>query len=220
MDLDKLNKQYEKMTVEQRIRHVYTQFNAVLFTSSFGASAAILLHLVARLKPTQTVHFIDTTYHFKETLAYRDELIKQFGIQVENVQPEAWKNSFTRKDQTWNKDPDLCCGINKVEPLDKLKEGYDVWMSGLMHFQNTERQSRAIFEQHGDLIKFHPIIDFTEEQQQAYFQAHQLPQHPLQDRGYSSIGCEQCTLKGKGRAGRWGGSAKTECGLHVRANRP
>ena len=215
MDVRELNKRYEQMTVEQRIASVYRDFDKVLFTSSFGTSAAILLHLVSRLKPEQKVHFIDTTYHFAETIAYRDKLTDLFGLQLENVHPLEWKNAFTRKDQTWTKDSGLCCAINKVEPLDAIKSEYEVWMSGLMRFQNTERKSRKIFEQKGNLLKFHPIIDFTEEQQDAYFEQHNLPRHPLEKVGYSSIGCAQCTFKGQGRSGRWGGSGKSECGLHL-----
>ena len=215
MNLQELNNRYGKMSVEDRIISVYHDFDKVLFTSSFGTSAAILLHLVSRLRPEQKVHFIDTTYHFAETLEYRDELIELFGLQLENVRPVAWKNAFTREDRTWLKDPDLCCSINKVEPLEKIKPGYEVWMSGLMRFQNTERRARKIFEQSGDMLKFHPIIDFSKEQQNTYFEENQLPRHPLEKAGYSSIGCAQCTFKGSGRSGRWRNSEKTECGLHL-----
>ncbi len=213
--MQELNTRHEQMTVEERIISVYADFEKVLFTSSFGTSAAILLHLVSKLKPDQKVHFIDTTYHFAETIAYRDQLTEQLNLQIENVLPADWKNAFTRHDQTWTKDPDLCCSINKVEPLDNLKPNYDVWMSGLMRFQNTERKARKIFEQKGHLVKFHPIIDFTDEQQQAYYEVNRLPKHPLEKIGYDSIGCAQCTFKGAGRSGRWGNSGKTECGLHL-----
>jgi phosphoadenosine phosphosulfate reductase len=215
MQLEELNRKYETMTVEERILNVYNDFEKVLFTSSFGTSAAILLHLVSKLKPEQKVHFIDTTYHFAETIEYRDNLTKKLGLKLENVLPADWKNAFTRDDKTWTKDPDLCCSINKVEPLDQLKPNFNVWMSGLMRFQNQERKSRKIFERKGDLLKFHPIIDLTEEDQKAYFDENDLPRHPLEKAGFSSIGCAQCTFKGKGRSGRWGNSAKTECGLHL-----
>ena len=215
MNLQELNQRYEQMSVEDRITNVYRDSDKILFTSSFGTSAAILLHLVSKLKPEQKVHFIDTTYHFAETMAYRDQLTEQLGLNLENVLPADWKNAFTRDDQTWTKDPDLCCSINKVEPLDNLKPNYEVWMSGLMRFQNTERKSRKIFEKKGGLLKFHPIIDLTEEEQKAYFENNNLPKHPLEKAGYHSIGCAQCTFKGKGRNGRWGNSAKTECGLHL-----
>jgi phosphoadenosine phosphosulfate reductase len=215
MLLEELNRKYETMTVEERILNVYNDFEKVLFTSSFGTSAAILLHLVSKLKPEQKVHFIDTTYHFAETIEYRDNLTEKLGLKLENVLPADWKNAFTRDDRTWTKDPDLCCSINKVEPLDQLKPNFEVWMSGLMRFQNHERRLRKTFERKGNLLKFHPIIDLTEEDQKAYFEENDLPRHPLEKAGFSSIGCAQCTFKGKGRSGRWGNSAKTECGLHL-----
>lgn len=215
MNLQDLNKRYEKMTVEERISALYVDFDKVLFTSSFGTSAAILLHLFSKWRPEQEVHFIDTTYHFTETLEYKNRLIDQLGLKVVDVLPPDWKNAFTRQDQTWTKDPDLCCSINKVEPLDQLKSNFQVWVSGLMRFQNTERKTRQIFEQKGKLLKFHPIIDLSEKDRNDYFVTNQLPRHPLEKHGFHSIGCAQCTFKGKGRSGRWGTSGKTECGLHL-----
>lgn len=215
--LDELNRRYTPLSPEERIAQLYTEFprEKVLFTSSFGTSAAILLHMFTRIDPQQQVHFIDTTYHFAETWDYRKKLTAQLGLDVVDVLPADWKNKFTQEDQTWTKDPDLCCSINKVEPLDRLKPDFEVWVSGLMGYQNTQRKARRVFEKSGNLLKFHPIIDFTEEQMNAYFADYELPKHPLQKLGYDSIGCAQCTFKGKGRAGRWSGKNKTECGLHL-----
>jgi len=215
--LDALNAQFAPLSPEERIRALYVEFpkEKVLFTSSFGTTAAILLHMFTRIDPQQQVHFIDTTYHFAETWDYRRKLTEQLGLEVVDVLPADWKNKFTREDQTWTKDPDLCCSINKVEPLDRLKPDFEVWVSGLMGYQNTQRKARRVFEQSGNLLKFHPIIDMTEEQMNAYFDDHGLPRHPMQAMGYDSIGCAQCTVKGKGRSGRWLGKSKTECGLHL-----
>jgi len=179
------------MTAEQRIQAVYSDFGKVLLTSSFGTSSAILLNLFSKVNTKQVVHFIDTTYHFSETLQYKQTLTDLLKLKVENVLPKEWKNAFTRTDQTWTKDPDLCCSINKVEPLDELKSGYEVWVSGLMAFQNTERKTRKIFEKKGNIIKFHPIIDFTEKRKTDYFIENNLPKHPLEKLGFHSIGCAQ-----------------------------
>ena len=187
----------------------------VLFTSSFGTTAAVLLHMFNQIEPQQLIHFIDTTYHFTETWTYRRQLTDLLHLEVFDVLPADWKNKFTQEDQTWTKDPNLCCSINKVEPLDKLKPDFDVWVSGLMAYQNTERKRKNVFEKSGNLLKFHPIIDMTESQMNDYFATHQLPRHPMQRLGYDSIGCAQCTVKGKGRSGRWLGKSKTECGLHL-----
>lgn len=215
MNLEELNAKYTGMKPEERVAELYKDFNKVLFTSSFGTSAAILLHMFSKINPEQTVHFIDTTYHFQETIEYKDQLKEMLDLKVEDILPQEWKNEFTKKDKTWTKDPDLCCSINKVEPLEEIKPNYQIWVSGLMAYQNKERKARKIFEKSGDLLKFHPIIDFTEEQKQDYFKNNKLPEHPLQKMGYSSIGCAQCTFKGKGREGRWKGTGKTECGLHL-----
>lgn len=215
MNLDELNAKYRELKPEERVAELYQDFDRVLFTSSFGTSAAILLHMFSKVNPEQTVHFIDTTYHFQETLEYKDKLKEKLHLKIEDILPADWKNKFTKEDRTWTKDPDLCCSINKVEPLEEIKPNYQIWVSGLMAYQNKERKARRIFEKSGDLLKFHPIIDFTEEQKVNYFKTNQLPEHPLQKFGYSSIGCAQCTFKGKGREGRWKGTGKTECGLHL-----
>jgi phosphoadenosine phosphosulfate reductase len=215
MDLAALNEKYIPLTPQERVRELYRDFSRVLFTSSFGTTSAILLHLFRQVKPEQPVHFLDTTYHFSETLQYKDQLTKLLGLNVINVAPEEWKNKFTTEDQTWRKDPDLCCSINKVEPLDRLKNGFEVWVSGLMRAQNVYRKQMNIFEQKESIIKFYPIIDLSEADAKKYIEENQLPPHPLLAHGFSSVGCIHCTVKGRGREGRWVNRSKTECGLHL-----
>ncbi|MCB0431221.1 MAG: phosphoadenylyl-sulfate reductase [Flavobacteriales bacterium] len=217
MNLDELNKKYKDLSYEERILTLYDDFppEKVLLTSSFGTTSAFLLHLFSRLRKDQPVHFINTTYLFQETLDYKDELVTMFGLNVVEVKPEDWKNEFTKNDETWTKDPDLCCSINKVEPLEKIKAEYDIWVSGLMGYQSKFRKRLPIFENKRGIIKFYPLIDVTEEQRDAYIAEHKLPFHPLKEEGYASVGCAQCTVKGKNREGRWEGSSKTECGLHL-----
>jgi len=214
-DLDRLNRKYKALTPEQRIRELYVDFEDVLFTSSFGTTAVLLLHLFYKQGIRQSVHFIDTTYHFKETIAYKQTLTELLGLHVINVKPEKWKNKLTLQSQLWKSHPDLCCSINKVEPLDGIKGDHEVWVSGLMAWQNDSRKSRDIFEEKNGLIKFYPIIDLTEEEANDYIAQNRLPIHPLKPLGYESIGCKHCTLKGSSRSGRWAGKTKTECGLHT-----
>ncbi len=215
MNIDELNKRYIPLSPEERVKLLYTDFFDVLFTSSFGTTSAILLHLFHTARPQQEVYFLDTTYHFAETLHYKNQLTKQLDLKVHEVRPEEWKNNFTNSDQTWSKDPDLCCSINKVEPLDKIKSNFKVWVSGLMQSQNSHRKQMAVFEQKEGIIKFYPIIDFTEAQAKEYMDKHGLPEHPLVKHGFSSVGCIHCTVKGRGREGRWVNRSKTECGLHI-----
>lgn len=215
MNLEELNKKYLLLSPEARIQELYKDFGKVLFTSSFGTTSAFLLHLFHKVKPNETVYFLDTTYHFNETLEYKETLTKLLNLKVIDVQPEEWKNNFTNQDKTWNSDPDLCCSINKVEPIEKIKVNFDVWVSGLMASQNTFRQNLKVFEEKDEIIKFYPLIDQSEKIAQEYIKNNSLPEHPLLSQGYSSVGCFHCTVAGKGRSGRWVNKSKTECGLHL-----
>ncbi len=215
MNLDELNKKYLLLSPEARIQELYKDFGKVLFTSSFGTTAAFLLHLFHKVKPNETVYFLDTTYHFNETIEYKEALTKLLNLKVIDVKPEEWKNNFTNQDKTWNSDPDLCCSINKVEPIEKIKVDFDVWVSGLMAAQNIHRQSFKVFEQKDDILKFYPLIDQNEKIAKEYMTKNNLPEHPLLSQGYSSVGCFHCTVAGKGRNGRWVNKSKTECGLHL-----
>ena len=215
MNIDALNKKYLTLSPEGRIQELYKDFSKVLFTSSFGTTSAFLLHLFHKVKPNETVYFLDTTYHFNETIEYKEALTKLLNLKVVDVKPEEWKNNFTQKDKTWNTDPDLCCSINKVEPIDKIKVNFDVWVSGLMAAQNAHRQNLKVFEQKEDMIKFYPLIDQSEKDAKEYMIKNSLPEHPLLSQGYNSVGCFHCTVAGKGRSGRWVNKSKTECGLHL-----
>jgi phosphoadenosine phosphosulfate reductase len=215
VNVEELNRKYKELSPEARIAELYKDFKTILYTSSFGTTAAFLIHLFHKVNPEQKIHFLETTFHFSETIEYKNELIKRFNLNVEDLKGDEWRNNFTHKDETWKKDPDLCCSINKVEPLEKIKPAYEVWVSGLMHSQNEHRSKLDIFESRGGIIKFYPIIDVTENEAEEYMIKHQLPAHPLKYEGYNSIGCVQCTSLGKARVGRWINKSKTECGLHL-----
>ncbi|MDR3418023.1 MAG: phosphoadenylyl-sulfate reductase [Nevskia sp.] len=212
-----LNEKYLPLDFEQRIRRIYQDFppGQVLVTSSFAATSAYFLHIISRIQPEQVIHFIDTGFHFPETLEYRKYLVDLFGLKVEDVRAEEWKHKFTAEEKTWERDPDFCCSVNKVEPLDAIKPRFRVWVSSLMRWQTEHRAGLPIFELRGGILKFNPMIDVTREERDAYIREHKLPFHPLVAKGYSSIGCTHCTVKGDGRSGRWVGKPKTECGLHL-----
>ena len=215
MNIEELNKKYLLLSPEQRILELYKDFGKVLFTSSFGTTSAFLLHLFHLQKPDETIYFLDTTYHFNETIEYKEQLTKLLNLKVIDVKPEVWKNNFTKQDKTWNSDPDLCCSINKVEPIDKIKGNFDVWVSGLKYSKNKHRGNLKVFEQKDDIIKFYPLIDRSENDAKEYIKNNKLPDHPLLKAGYNSVGCFHCTVAGKGRSGRWVNKSKTECGLHL-----
>lgn len=216
-DLEALNARYAPLDFEQRIRQLYQDFDPakVLVTSSFAATSAYFLHIISTIRPDQKIAFIDTGYHFRETLTYKQYLIDLFRLETFDVKAEDFKHVFTQTDKTYERDPDYCCSINKVEPLDLIKPQYDVWVSSLMTWQTDHRSTMRVFEERRGIIKFNPMLDVTRAERDAYIAAHHLPFHPLVRHGYSSIGCTHCTVKGDGRSGRWVGKPKTECGLHL-----
>jgi phosphoadenosine phosphosulfate reductase len=215
-DVDQLNEIFTPLTFEQRIRMLYRFFSPaeVLYTSSFGTRSVMLLHLVSRLRPNQPVHFINTTFHFKKTLEYREEIADEFGLKVIDVLPEPAQNEITAKESWWRSNPDVCCAVNKVLPLEPIKARHNVWLTGLMAHQTGYRSALNVFEQQDEILKFNPLIDIDEGEWHFYAGYHRLPRHPLEALGYGSVGCEHCTSKGHGRSGRWKDKTKTECGLH------
>lgn len=220
LDLEQLaalNKRYQPLSLEDRLRQIFIDFPAdkIMLTSSFAATSAMLLYLYSRAAPRAIVHFIDTGYHFPETLAYKQQLAKQFGLEVVDVRAEEWKHAYTLQDETWKKDPNFCCSINKVEPLEAIKENFWIWISGLMRWQTDHRSSLNIFEKRNGIVKFYPLLDVSRETRDAFIKEHNLLFHPLVAQGYNSIGCRHCTMPGNDRSGRWNNHPKTECGLHL-----
>ena len=212
-----LNSRYKAISVEQRVAQLYKDFatDEVMLTSSFAATSAFLLRIFSQVNPDQKIYFIDTGYHFNETIKYKEELTQRYELNVEDIRAEKWEHDFTTSDETWKKDADLCCTINKVKPLELIKERFTVWVSGLMEWQSDHRASLNIFEERGGILKFYPLLDVTKKEREKYIAANKLPFHPLVAKGYSSIGCKHCTLPGKDRTGRWNNNPKTECGLHL-----
>lgn len=212
-----LNQKYKPLSATQRIKELYIDFdvNEVMLTSSFAATSAFFLKLFSEANKEQKVFFIDTGYHFDDTLEYKKKLTELYGLNVESIRALQEEHEFTNQDETWKKNPDFCCSINKVKPLDTIKQKYKVWASGLMEWQSDHRATLNIFEMRGEILKFYPLLDITKEQRDLYIEEHQLPFHPLVEKGYHSIGCLHCTVPGEDRDGRWNNSPKTECGLHL-----
>lgn len=212
-----LNEKYKDLSLYDRILELYKDFNPaeVMLTSSFAATSAFLLKVVSDVNQEQLVHFIDTGYHFEETLKYKEKLSSIYGLQVKSIRAIKEEHDFTSADETWKKNPDFCCYINKVKPMDIIKAQYTVWMSGLMEWQSNHRSSLDIFENRGQILKFYPLLDVSREERDRFIQQHDLPFHPLVNKGYHSIGCSHCTVAGEARNGRWNNKPKTECGLHL-----
>lgn len=202
--------------VDARLAYILNKFqNKALVTTSFGTTSILLLHVISRVKPDFPVHFIDTGYLFDETLAYKEELVRMLDLNIITIKPKLEAHEATKLSQLWETDPDACCGVNKVDPLQPIKDNHDVWISGLLGYQNSYRTGLDILQQKQGIFRFYPFIDWSEAQVQDYFDYFGLPRHPLEALGFSSIGCTHCTQQGAGREGRWNGSGKSECGLHT-----
>ena len=215
-DLEVLNRVFAPLSPLERLKRLYDFFPVedVLYTSSFGTKSRLLLSYIARVQPKQVVHFIDTTYHFPETIQYRNELGQRLGLQLKNVLPDPVQNALTREEEWWKDHPKMCCTVNKVAALRPVIDQHRIWISGIMRSQTQFRSTLQIFEKQGDIIKFQPLVDLPENDFHQEISELNLPPHPLEARGYGSIGCTHCTVPGAGREGRWSGQEKKECGLH------
>jgi phosphoadenosine phosphosulfate reductase len=193
----------------------------IALISSFGAESAVLLHMLSLVNSATPVVFLDTGKLFGETKKYRDGLIEQLGLTgVESVSPDpAGLSARDPRGVLWSQNPDACCAIRKVEPLQRALKPYDAWFTGRKAYQAGSRSSLSIFEAEDGKFKINPLAQWTKADIESYFEQHDLPRHPLEVGGYLSIGCMPCTdkvLPGEdARAGRWRGTDKTECGIHM-----
>ncbi len=190
--------------------------------SSFGAESAVILHLVAQAKPDTPVLFMDTGQLFGETLAYRNALAERLGLtDVRTLTPNPDHVQADDPDGVLHKtNPDLCCHIRKTLPLIHALRPFKVWISGRKRHHGGERAALPRVEIQDGKLKLNPLFDWSREEINAYFEAHDLPPHPMVADGYPSIGCLPCTSQVKDpsddpRAGRWAGQDKTECGIHI-----
>jgi phosphoadenosine phosphosulfate reductase len=186
-------------------------------TSSFQAECVVLVHMLRELRRDIPVLFLDTVHHFEETYRYRDDIAQRWGLNLVNLRAEEPAPGL------WRKDTHACCARHKVGPLFAALAGYDVWFTALRRDQSPTRASLAEIEPFtlGDgtvLRKVSPLAGWTTKDVWDYAKAHAIPLLPLYDEGYTSIGCEPCTVRpldpADPRSGRWGG-LKRECGIHI-----
>ncbi|MFD6062965.1 MULTISPECIES: phosphoadenylyl-sulfate reductase [Rhodococcus] len=183
----------------------------------------VLVHLAAQVHPGVDVLFLDTGYHFAETIGTRDAVEQVYGVNVINARAEA---SVAEQDAAEGKDlfarePNRCCALRKVAPLKKTLSGYKAWVTGIRRVEAPTRANAPLisFDDAFGLVKINPIAAWSDEDMQSYIDEHSILVNPLVDEGYPSIGCAPCTSKpapgSDPRSGRWAGQAKTECGLHA-----
>jgi phosphoadenosine phosphosulfate reductase len=184
---------------------------------------AVLVDLAAKVRPGVDVLFLDTGYHFVETVGTRDAVEAVYDINVLNVTPE---NSVAKQDELFGKDlfaraPNECCRMRKVEPLSKALRGYSAWVTGIRRVEAPTRANAPLisWDKAFGLVKINPLAPWTDEDMQNYIDANDVLVNPLVFEGYPSIGCAPCTAKpvegADPRSGRWAGQSKTECGLHA-----
>ncbi|WP_196257690.1 phosphoadenylyl-sulfate reductase [Pelagibacterium limicola] len=222
-----LNGMFDEMDAEGVLRQAVDDLlpGDIAMVSSFGADSAVLLHLVSQVDPNLPVYFLETGKHFAETLDYVQTLKSRLGLaNVIALHPDsADLKRFDPDGVLWETDPDSCCHIRKTEPLEKVLAGFGGWVTGRKRFQTAERGVLPHFElTSDDRIKVNPLAYFSNEDIEAYKARYDLPDHPLYQEGYKSIGCAPCTsavADGEDpRAGRWRGLNKQECGIHFDFN--
>jgi phosphoadenosine phosphosulfate reductase len=219
---DALNEKWKSAHPREIIRFACDFFgDDIVVSSSFGAESACLLSLAVSVKPDIRVIFINTGFHFPETLAFKDALTKRLKLNVVEVGPKMGHEAFLKEHgKLYERDPDRCCDINKVEPLRRALVGVRCWMSGVRGDQTAYRRGMKFLElKEGDLYKLSPLLAWSSKDIYDYLKYEQLPLHPLWEKGYASIGCEPCTAvpgnPDDPRSGRWAGKNKTECGIHT-----
>ena len=202
--------------------HRYKKEGKKIFaTSSFQTHSLPLLHILSRIDNSIPIYFNNTGFHFPETLDFRDHIGELFDLNIVDTKPLVPKNQQRDSDGKlfFASDPEYCCYLNKIQPLEPVLMQHDIWINGIRADQNSNRASMNV-EQNAPFnsVRYHPMLDWNIKEIYKYKKEHNLPDNPLEAKGYFSIGCEPCTIKfnvEEGRDGRWYGMNKTECGLHT-----
>ncbi len=222
-EIHTLSKEFETKTPQEIIQWAVDKcWPDIAMSSSFQTQSVPLLHMVSQLDRSVTVFFIDTGYHFWETLMFREQLAVEWNLDVFDLYRDPRWDVFVLQNlrRLPVEDPNLCCYLHKVQPMQKALTGIKAWISGIRRDQTSVRSHAQILEiQEDGLLKINPLLNWTKADVQKYAQEHNLPAHPLLEKGYRSVGCAPCTIaigaNEDERAGRWAGRGKTECGLHT-----
>jgi phosphoadenosine phosphosulfate reductase len=208
--------------IKDKIESYRAEGKTLFTTSSFQSHSLVLLHMLSRIDNKIPVYFINTGFHFPETVKFRDFITDSFKINIVDLKSEVPK--FMQRDPDgkllFTSDPDHCCYLNKTQPMDAILMSHDVWINGVRADQSATRAAMKIEQpaKHG-CTRFHPMLDWNSKMIWQYQKEYNLPKHPLEEKGFLSIGCEPCTRKSdpemQEREARWFGMNKVECGLHT-----
>lgn len=222
-EIEILSEGFEAKTPQEIIQWAVNAFSPlVAMSSSFQTQSMPLLHMASRIKSGLPIFFIDTGYHFWETLEFREQIAMQWNLNVIDLYRDPRWIAFVRQRiRTLPlEDPTLCCYLHKVKPVQEALKSMKAWITGIRRDQTAARAQAKILELQPDgLLKVNPLLNWTRTDIKRYSEEHHLPAHPLYEKGYRSIGCAPCTIAigadEDDRAGRWAGRGKVECGLHT-----
>jgi phosphoadenosine phosphosulfate reductase len=218
------NRLLEGQSPQQILRWAVDTFHPHLtMATAFGAEGCCLIHMLAEIEPGVRIFNLDTGYQFAETLELRERIKERYGIAVEMIQPELTVAEYETEHggPLYPHRPDQCCHDRKILPLRRAVVGYEAWVSAIRRDQTNDRAVADVVQWDAkfNLIKINPILGWTKKDVWAFVLQHNVPYNPLHDQGYPSIGCRPCTRPVQNgedeRAGRWAGTVKKECGLHV-----
>jgi phosphoadenosine phosphosulfate reductase len=215
----------ERLSAEDVLHWAFEAYGQQIeIASGFGAEGVVLIDIAARVQPTFRIFTLDTEFLFPETYRLMESMERRYGISIERIRPEL--SSETQEQfhgpALWSRNPDLCCNIRKVQPLEKKLSQLSAWVTSIRRDQTAARSAagKVEWDEKFGLVKVNPLADWTAGQIWQYIRAHDVPYNPLHDQHYPSIGCTHCTRSVQAgedpRAGRWAGFNKTECGLHSR----
>jgi phosphoadenosine phosphosulfate reductase len=209
---------------QEILRWAVARFHGGLtIATAFGAEGCCLIHMMAEIDPAVRIFNLDTGYQFPETLELRERIRQRYRIEVELVRPELTVAEYEAEHggPLYGMRPDQCCHDRKILPLRRALEGYGAWISAIRRDQTADRAAAAVVQWDAKfgLVKVNPLLTWTKRDVWSFITEHDVPYNPLHDRGYPSIGCWPCTRAvpegADERAGRWAGTQKKECGLHV-----
>ncbi len=213
----------EAMSAEDILLWAYSEFgDRLCLTCSWQKQSSVLVHMVSELALDIPVIELDTALFFQETYETRDRLVERYGLRL--IRPEVISVAEQHRREgpnLWERDPDRCCHLRKVEPLQRALAPYHAWVSGIRRDQSPSRAEtpKAQWSERYGVWKISPLADWNEKRVWAYITVNEIPYNPLHEAGYRSIGCIPCTrptaLGEEERAGRWAGSDKLECGIHL-----
>jgi len=223
-EIKQLSRHFESRGVAEVLEWAVEQFTPrLVMTSNFGAEGVVVIDHLARIAPQTPIIYLETGFQFAETDQLKDQLRERYGLNVVEQRAELSVREQNRihGEKLYERDPDLCCRIRKVEPLNQALKGHDAWIAALRRDQSPTRANIGVIEWNArhSLVKINPLAAWTRREVWDYIVKNDLPYNRLYDEGYASIGCAPCTRRvafgAHERSGRWDGEKKLECGIHL-----